>query len=237
MRFATPLRRGRLIQRYKRFLADVELEDGRLVTAHCANPGSLLGAYEPGCEVWLSDAAGPGRKLDFAWQLIRIGDTLVGINTGHPNRLVAEAIAQGGIPELAGYARLRREVRYGRNSRVDLLLEHPERPPCFVEIKNVTMRRNPGAGAPVEFPDSVTERGRKHLGELADQARRGARAVLFFLAQRQDCEYCVVAADIDPAYAVALGVAVAAGVEILCYRCAVREEGIEISDRIPFVMP
>jgi sugar fermentation stimulation protein A len=170
MKFPDPLIPGRLARRYKRFLADVELEGGELVVAHCANPGSMLGLAEPGMRVWLSPARNPARKLKYSWELTAIGDGLVGIHTGHPNGIVAEAIAAGRVPELAGYESLRREVRYGRNSRIDLLLESPERPPCYVEVKNVHLSRRQSVA---EFPDSVTERGAKHLEELARVAESG----------------------------------------------------------------
>jgi sugar fermentation stimulation protein A len=167
MIFPDPLVRGTLLRRYKRFLADVDLETGETVTAHCANSGSMLSVDAPGSEVWLSPARNPDRKLKYTWELIRIGETLVGINTGHPNAIVAEAVAAGEIPELNGYTSARREVKYGRNSRIDLLLEGPGRPRCFVEVKNVTLKRESGPDYPVEFPDAVTARGTKHLLELS----------------------------------------------------------------------
>ena len=178
MEFPDPLIKGRLVRRYKRFMADVELDDGSVVVAHCANSGSMLSVNLPGSEVWISPARNPDRKLRYTWEMARIGSTLVGINTGWPNALAAEAIAAGKVPELAGYASLRREVKYGRNSRIDLLLEDPERPKCYVEVKNVTMRRDLSDGAPVEFPDGVTARGTKHLGELADMVAEAQRAGL-----------------------------------------------------------
>jgi len=231
MRFPTPLLRGRLVRRYKRFLADVELDGGGAVTAHCANPGSMLGLTEPGAEVWLSPAANPARKLKYTWELVRAGDGLVGINTGHPNALAAEAIAAGRIPELAGYPELRREVRYGRNSRIDILLEGAdEGPPCHVEIKNVHLSRRGGVA---EFPDSVTARGAKHLAELGDVVRAGGRAVMLYLVQRGDCGRFAIASDIDPAYDAALKTALDQGVEALCYACAVTTEGIEVTKPLP----
>jgi sugar fermentation stimulation protein A len=231
--FDEPLIRGTLVRRYQRFLAEVTLETGETVTAHCANSGSMLSVNAAGSEVWLSAARNPIRRLRYTWELIRVGNTLVGINTARPNRLVAEAIARGAIPELTGYAVTRREVKYGRNSRIDLLLEGPDRPPCFIEIKNVTLRRDSRSGGPLEFPDAVTERGTKHLRELAEAVQGGARAVMVYLAQRDDGDHFVIAGDIDRAYAEALRAAMAAGVEALCYRCRVSVSGISVRDRVP----
>ena len=228
MKFPESLIRGTLERRYKRFLADVRLGDGRLVTAHCPNPGSMLSVDAPGSDVWLSPASHPERRLRYTWEMIRVGRSLVGINTGRPNRLVEEAVVAGTIAELTGYASLRREVRYGRNSRVDLLLEGPGRPPCYVEVKNVTMRRGRGADAPAEFPDSVTARGTKHLDELAAMVADGARAAMVFLVQRADCRRFTVAADIDGTYARTLIRARAAGVEMLCYGCRLTTREIEV---------
>jgi len=224
MHFPRPLVRGILLKRYKRFLADIRLPDGTLTTAHCANPGSMLGVAEPGSEVWLLPSADPRRKLAWSWELIRVGDALVGINSAHPNRLAAEAIAAGRIPELRGYERVRREVAYGRASRIDLLLEGQGRPICYVEVKNVHLRRGDAA----EFPDSVTARGAKHLGELGAMAAAGHRAVMLYVVQRGDCSRFAIAADIDPVYAIAFAQARAAGVEMLCYYCLIDTEAIEI---------
>jgi sugar fermentation stimulation protein A len=224
MLFPRPLVRGTLLRRYKRFLADIRLADGSEIVAHCANPGSMLGLNEPGAEVWLLASADAKRKLAWSWELIRVGEHFVGINTGLPNRLAVEAIAGGRIPELAGYPSLRREIGYGDASRIDLLLEAPGRPICYVEVKSVTLRRRRLA----EFPDSVTARGAKHLAELAAMARAGHRAVMLYVTQREDCAGFAVASDIDPAYARALAAARAAGVEALCYYCRVSPDGIEI---------
>ncbi|MBC8269463.1 MAG: DNA/RNA nuclease SfsA [Rhodospirillaceae bacterium] len=229
MKFPDPLIAGRLVKRYKRFLADVELEDGTIVTAHCANSGSMLSVKEPGSEVWLSPARNPERKLRYTWELIKIGKTFVGINTALPNAIVEEAIKRDKIPELAGYASLRREVKYGNNSRIDLLLEDPARPICYVEVKNVTLRRGLNKGDPVEFPDSVTTRGAKHLVELADMVKQGQRSVMMYLVQRQDGDTFTIAGDIDPDYKAGLETAIAAGVEVLCYQCTLNTKGIEIS--------
>jgi len=228
MKFPDPLIPGTLVKRYKRFLADVTLASGDVVTAHCANPGSMLSVNAPGSEVWLSPARNPERKLRYSWELIRIGETLVGINTGHPNALVEEAVRAGAIPELAGYGTIRREVKYGKNSRIDLLLEDGRRPKCYVEVKNVTMRRDLSPAGAAEFPDAVTERGAKHLRELADMVKEGARAAMLFLAQRSDSRRFTIAADIDPTYAAGLKAAMAAGVEVLCYGCRLNPQGIRV---------
>ena len=225
MQFAAPLVRGTLLRRYKRFLADVRLDNGETVTAHCPNPGSMLSVNHPGSQVWLSRADKATRILAYTWELIRVGQALVGINTGRPNRLVADALSRDLIPELSGYSSLRREVRYGRNCRIDLLLEQPGRPTCLVEVKNVTMRRSLGTGGPIEFPDSVTARGLKQIAELADEARRGNRAVMLYIAQRSDAERLAFASDLDPAYGRAVLAAADAGVESYGYRCQVDVEG------------
>lgn len=224
MRFPRPLVRGVLLRRYKRFLADVRLMDGTETTAHCANPGSMLGLNEPGAEAWLLPSVDPRRKLAWSWELVRVGDGFVGINTSRPNGLAAEAVAAGRIPELSGYERLRRDRAYGRASRIDLLLEGPGRPICYVEVKNVHLRR----GRFAEFPDSVTARGARHLAELGAMAEAGHRAVMLYVVQRADCAAFRVAADIDPVYDMAFAKARAAGVEALCYYCRVGRDGIEI---------
>jgi len=233
MKFPDPLIPGRLSRRYKRFLADVELENGEIVVAHCANPGSMLGLADPGSEVWLSPSRNPARKLKYSWELIAVDGHLVGINTSHPNGIVEEAIRAGSIAELTGYAGLRREVRYGRNSRIDLLLEDENRPPCYVEVKNVHLKRKPEAA---EFPDSVTARGTKHLIELAEAAEAGARSVMLYLVQRGDCDRLEIAADIDPVYDRTLREAMGRGVEALCYSCNVGRETIEVDRRLPLAM-
>jgi sugar fermentation stimulation protein A len=224
MLFPAPLVCGTLVRRYKRFLADVVF-DGETATAHVANSGSMLGCADPGSEVWLSPATNPGRKLRWTWELVRAEGALVGINTMHPNRIVAEAIEDGTIPELTGYGAHRREVRYGRNSRIDILLSGEGRPDCYVEIKNVTLRRNGHA----EFPDAVTARGTKHLAELSRMVAGGARAVMLYLVQRGDCDRFRLAANIDSAYAAGLASARAAGVEILCYGCRVTPKEVAVN--------
>ncbi|WP_416897166.1 MAG: DNA/RNA nuclease SfsA [Minwuia sp.] len=222
---------GRLLKRYKRFLADVELPDGSMVTAHCPNPGSMLSLIEgEGQSVWLSHSADPKRKLAWSMELIEVRGIPVCVNTQRPNRAAEAAVAAGRIPELAGYETVRREVRYGEGSRIDLLLQSEARPDCYVEIKSVTMSRAPGL---MEFPDSVTKRGAKHLEELIRVAETGGRAVLFLLSPRPDGERFRPAADIDPVWAETLKRAVAAGVEAICYTCAVSATGLYPADPIP----
>ncbi len=201
-----------LLRRYKRFLADVELADGSMITAHVANPGAMIGLQAPGARVWLSKSPSKTRKLPFSWELIEAdfgnGPELVGVNTMHPNAIVAEALAANAIPELAGYDTIRREVKYGAASRVDFLLEHPSRPPCYVEVKNVHMMRQPGLA---EFPDSVTARGARHLDELAAMVATGARAMMLFVVQIGSSTAFALARDIDPAYGRAFDKACTAG--------------------------
>jgi sugar fermentation stimulation protein A len=223
------------MRRYKRFLSEIELKNGERVTAHCPNPGSMMGLAETGLAVWLSPSRNPARKLAFTWELVDAGTSLVGINTGWANAVVAEAWMDGRIPELSGYQELRREVRYGENSRIDLLLEAPAREACYVEIKSVTLRRDGDrvANPRAEFPDAVTARGAKHLGELARVAQDGGRAVLFYLVQRGDCSRVTVASDIDPGYARAFDDARARGVEVFCYDCQIGPEAIELGRPLP----
>ncbi|MCZ6637518.1 MAG: DNA/RNA nuclease SfsA [Alphaproteobacteria bacterium] len=232
MKFAAPLLRGRLIRRYKRFLSDIELETGERITAHIANPGAMTGLAEPGLEVWLSRSDNPKRKLAFSWELVRVGRHLIGVNTSLPNRLVEEAINRGKISELAGYSSLRREVRYGKNSRIDFLLQGDGRPDCWLEIKNVNLKRTTLA----EFPDAVTARGTKHLHELMDVAAKGDRAVMLYVVQRRDCKAFSIATDIDPAYGAALTEARSKGVETLCYVCKIRRDGIILDAPLPMAL-
>lgn len=221
MKLNTPLTRGTLVERYKRFFGDVRLDDGSIVTAHCANSGSMMGVKDPGSPVWISPNQNPKAKLDWRWEMIEVDGAKVGINTMHPNRIVEEAILDNNIKELTGYAEVRREVKYGKeNSRIDLLLEGPGR--CYVEVKNVTLKRENHA----EFPDAVTTRGAKHLRELLAMVKEGHRAVMVYLVQRADCDYFTVAGDIDPEYEKGLRAAMAGGVEVLCYQCQLSEEEI-----------
>jgi len=229
MRFPAPLVSGRLIRRYKRFLSDVELASGEIVTAHCPNPGAMLGLDTPGSEVWLLPAQNPAAKLRWGWELVRVGEHLVGLNTGRPNRLVEEAVRANRIPQLTGYESCRREVRYGEKSRVDLLLASPGRPPCWVEIKNVHLKR----GAAAEFPDCVTARGARHLDELGNRVEAGDRAVMVYVVQREDCRHFSIARDLDPPYAAAFERALQRGVEAICWDCRVTTTSIEFRAPLP----
>ncbi|MGH1420015.1 MAG: DNA/RNA nuclease SfsA [Hyphomicrobiaceae bacterium] len=237
MKFASPLIRGRLIKRYKRFLADVVLDDtGETVTASCANTGSMKGLLAPNVPVWLSETSSPTRKYRHTWELVENDISgkaqLVGINTGHPNKLIAEAICDNKIGPLKGYASLRREQKYGKSSRIDILLEDEKKGRAYVEIKNVHMMRNKGLA---EFPDSVTARGAKHLDELTEMVSQGHRAVMLYLVQRADATRFTLAPDIDPHYAETFARAMDRGVEAIAYRCKITPTKIWVDKKIPVV--
>jgi sugar fermentation stimulation protein A len=232
MRFQTPLIPARLVRRYKRFLADVMLEaDGREVVAHCPNPGAMLGLAEPGMRVWLEPNDDPKKKLKFGWRLVELAEGhMAGIDTAAPNRVVKEALEARAVPALADYGSVRPEVRYGRNSRVDFLLSEPGLPDAYVEVKNVHLCRAPGLA---EFPDCVTVRGAKHLGDLAEMVAEGHRAVMLYLVQRTDCEVFDLARDLDPGYGAAFDAARGAGVEAICHGTRITCEGVEMADALP----
>lgn len=236
MRFKSPLERGTLIRRYKRFLADVVLADGTETTIHVPNPGAMLGLTEAGLPVWMSRSPDPKRKLPLTLEMVELPETgLVGVNTMNPNRIAEIAIADGAVPELAGYPILRREVRYDENSRIDILLQgDPDaltRPSCWVEIKNVHFSRVPPLA---EFPDCRTERGVKHLKALERVVQAGGRAVMLFVVQRMDCDAFTTADDIDRAYGPALRLAASQGVEVLCYSCHLTPEAIRLDRALPW---
>ncbi len=241
MKLPQPMIPGRLVRRYKRFLADVTLEDtGEPVTASTPNTGSMMSLLDEGNRVWLSVSDDPKRKYRHRWELVEVdgpaGKALVGLNTGLPNRLAEEAIRAGVIPELADYPVIRREVKFGaENSRADLLLKAPDRPPVFIEVKNVTLSRRPGLA---EFPDAVTARGAKHLRELARIVGSGAgRAAMIYMCQRTDAERCALAADIDPGYVEEWCRAKAAGVEMYALACRISPQEVVATHTIPFVEP
>jgi sugar fermentation stimulation protein A len=233
MQFAPPLVEARLIQRYKRFLADVEIPGERYVTVHCPNPGSMLGLAEPGSRCWLSPKT--GTKLPYGWELVETRASgiaaLVGINTGRANAIVAEGLAAGAFPGLPTAA-IAREVKVGAASRLDFRLADAAGEPCWVEVKSVTLSRRPGIA---EFPDARTDRGSRHLAELGRLAEAGARAVLLFLVQRGDCREVRLAADIDPTYAAAMTQARAQGVEIRAFSCEISPRGIDAGREIAFI--
>ena len=231
MLFPAPLVPATFVRRYKRFFADVVLADGTELTAHCPYPGAMLGLNTPGLPAWLSVSDNPKRKLSHTLELVEADGGLVGINTLLPNRLVAEALEAGTIPELSGYASVRREVKYGKASRVDFLLEDPARGRCWLEVKNVHLMRTPGLA---EFPDCVAARSTRHLEELADQAAAGDRAVALFVVQRTDCEAFSACADLDPAFARGLEAAAAAGVEVMAWACEVHPGEVTIRRALPW---
>lgn len=231
MRFQTPLIPATLIQRYKRFLADVELEDGTVVTAHCPNPGGMLGLKEPGLRVWLEPNNDPKKKLKYGWRVADLGNGIwTGIDTAIPNRVVKEALLGKQIPELSAYDTVKPEQKYGKASRIDFLLLQDELPDCYVEVKNVHLLREDDWA---EFPDSVTARGAKHLGELADMAELGHRAVMLYLVQHTGCARFKLAEDLDPKYTHAYHDARTRGVEMLCYACSVSIDEIKLSHPLP----
>ena len=231
MDFAQPLLRGRLLRRYKRFFADVMLDDGREVVAHCANTGAMLGLNAPGTIVWVEPNDDPKRSLRFGWRLVELpGGHWAGIDTAAPNRIVGEALRAGAVPALAGYDSIRAEVRYGAASRVDFLCEGPGLAPAYVEVKNVHLRRSEDWA---EFPDSVTARGARHLEELAGMVATGARAVMLYVVQRTDCARMRLAADLDPAYAAAFAAARAAGVEAVAHGTRISTSGITLGPAYP----
>jgi sugar fermentation stimulation protein A len=229
MTFDPPLIPATMIKRYKRFLADVTLADGSVVTAHCANSGSMLECWAPGWDVRLSLSTNPKRKLKHTLEMLHNGRCWIGVNTMTPNRVVVAAAAAGEIPEIAGYDDYRGEVKYGKNSRIDLLCTRGDEL-CYVEVKNTTLVRE--AGAPYEFPDAVTSRGLKHLQELGDMVEAGHRAVMLFFIQRADGSHFQPARAIDPSYADGLATAHARGVEILAYRAAVSPDGVHLAEPV-----
>jgi sugar fermentation stimulation protein A len=228
MIFKEKLIHGTLLQRYKRFLADIKLDDGTVVTAHCTNSGSMKSCLENGAEVYLTPVNDPKRRTKFTWEMIKINGDWVGINTGNPNKLAFEAISAGTIPELAGYTWVKREVQFG-DSRFDIFAEN-ESGKCFVEVKNVSLK----VGKYALFPDSVTTRGQKHLKTLMEVKAAGMRAVMLYIIQRGDVEVFAPAREIDPDYAKALKIAVNSGVEVIVMQAKVTPEKIELLKKIPF---
>ncbi|WP_299423762.1 DNA/RNA nuclease SfsA [uncultured Shimia sp.] len=232
MRFQTPLVPAVLLRRYKRFLADVRLEDGREVTAHCANPGSMMGLKDEGIKIWLEPNDDPKKKLKFGWRLVdHENGHFTGVDTSVPNRALKAALLAHEIPELATYETVRPEVKYGSNSRIDFLLSGEGRKDLYLEVKSVTLSREDGVA---EFPDSVTARGTKHLEELMAMIDQGHEAMMLYLVQRTDAERVTLAPDIDPAYAETFQRARSAGVQVLAYGCDISPSQIQIGAPLPF---
>ena len=217
-----------LIKRYKRFLADAKLDCGTQITAHCPNTGSMKTCGSPGDRIYLSHNDSPKRKLAYTWELTQTKGGFIGINTHRPNKLVLNAIKDGQIAELSGYQNIRAEVPYGDRSRIDILLEEGKRPPCYVEVKNVTLL----VDDQLAFPDAVSERGLKHIKELEKQLKLGNRAVMFFLVNRPEGDYFRPAKEIDPTYSKALETAQKAGVEVLIYRCSHSLNASKITEKL-----
>jgi sugar fermentation stimulation protein A len=230
--FDPPLVEGRLIARYKRFLFDAELEDGTVISGNCPNTGSMLGLTAPGSRIFMSVHDKPSRKYAHQFEIIEADGTLVGVNTGMPNRIAEEAILARMIPSLGDYPLLAREKRYGVNSRIDILLSGEGLPTAYVEVKNVHFSRTPGLA---EFPDTKTERGAKHLMELGDMAEAGHRAVMLYVIQRGDCSQFRICADLDPTYASAFQRAKTRGVEAYALDCTVSQSQITAKSLIPVV--
>ncbi len=229
MDFETPLIETRLLRRYKRFLADVETDDGSIITVHCPNPGAMLGLDQPGSRAWISDSMNPMRKLRHTLELVEADGEMVGIHTGRTNRLAREAIENGLVDLLPPGAKIRAEQRYGQNSRIDFLLEAIDGSKTFVEVKNVHLVRDPGL---YEFPDSVTARGAKHLADLAAEVHNGHRAIMLYVIQRMDGDQFSIARDIDPGYQAAFRTALDKGVEALAIKCHVTTKGIKPVQRV-----
>lgn len=224
---------GRLIKRYKRFLADVVLSDGREVTVHCPNTGSMKNCADPDSRVWVRDSGNPKRKYPLGWELVEVeGRYLACINTGLANKLIREGIEQGVIAQLQGYTDIRQEVKYGENSRIDLLLEDEEKGRVWVEVKNVTLLDSDGWGS---FPDAVTKRGAKHLQELMAMVQQGDRAVMLFCVPHTGIQQVRPADQIDPEYGRLLREAIAAGVEVIAYAADISPEQISIQREIPVI--
>lgn len=230
MLFPSPLIRGTLLQRYKRFLADIRLDSGESITASVPNTGSMRGLTTPGSQAWLSVSDSPTRKYAHTLQIVRADDTLVGINTALPNKIAEEAILSGMIPQLSGFTTIKREQKYGQNSRIDLLLLGENGQQTYVEVKNVHFKRT---GQLAEFPDSVTARGAKHLAELSEMVKAGHRGVMVFVIQRQDCDSLSVCGDLDPVYAAAFANARQHGVEAYAIRCHISPESIIADQTVP----
>ena len=229
MKFSNNLIKAKFVKRYKRFFSDHILENGQLVTAHCPNTGAMTGVAKEGITSWLSESNDPKRKLKWTWELTQENNTIVGVNTHNPNKIIQEAINNNEIKQLLNYKNLKREVKYGVNSKIDIFLQDDNKSDCYVEIKNVHLSRKKGIA---EFPDGITSRGTKHLKELANVAQDGGRAVMLYLIQRNDCNYFKIAEDIDVEYGKAFIDALNAGVEVICLDTILNTNGINIGKNI-----
>lgn len=235
MEFETPLVPATLTRRYKRFLADCRLDDGTEITAHCANPGSMIGLAGPGTRVWLEPNDDPKKKLKYGWRLVQhLDGHFTGVDTSVPNRMLKAALEAGEVPALSDYDDVRAEVPYGEKSRIDFLLSKEGQPDAYVEVKSVTLCRHPGVA---EFPDSQTDRGARHMLELALMAKQGYRAVVFFLVQRTDASEVRIAEDLDPRYAEAFMKAYGVGVEVIAHSVNISPKGVSLGPQLPVTLP
>lgn len=233
MKFETALLLGTLVKRYKRFFADIELEDGGLITAHCPNTGSMQGVLTPGNKVWVSLVDDPKRKLKYTWQYVEVDGTPIGVNTHNPNKIIHEALLQKQIPELSSYSSIRPEVKYGtENSRIDFLLRDDSTQQCYVEVKNVHYAKSEAGRQMAIFPDSVTTRGVKHLNELMRVVDQGHRAVVIYCIQRSDVDALRFGEEFDPEYAKAANLALKHGVEMFPYTCILSPDQITLDRSI-----
>ena len=225
--------KGRLIKRYKRFFVDVQLDNGEQITAHCPNTGSMMGLLDEGNIVYLSESDNIKRKLKYTLEIIKVKKANVGVNTHRANRIVEKAILEGKIKSLGKKLLLTREVKYGENSRIDFLITNEKKENIFLEVKNVTLSKKNNLA---EFPDSVTERGSKHLIELTKLIKKDKRSIMLYLIQRDDCKKFTTAGYIDPIYENNLKKAIKSGVEVLCYDCTFKNNMIELNKKIKFII-
>ncbi len=232
MIFSNKLVKAKFIKRYKRFFSDHILEDGQKVVAHCANTGAMLGLNEEGITTWLLRNNDPNRKLKWSWELCQNNSTFIGVNTHNPNKIIEEALNKNMIPQLENFISFKREVRYGDNSKIDFLINYSNKPDCYLEIKNVHLSRKKNIA---EFPDSITSRGKKHMSELSKMKKKGYRAVILYLIQRNDCKHFKIAEDIDIEYYKEFNKALKLGVEVICIDTILNEKEISIGKQINLI--
>ena len=230
MKFKRKLLQGILIKRYNRFFVDIKYKN-KIITAHCPNTGSMMGLLNKGNKAWFSVSNNPKRKLKYSLEIIKVGNSLVGINTLLANKLVFEALNLKKIKSLIKFDNIKTEVKFSNNTRFDFLISNSKEK-CLLEVKNVTLSRN---NSIAEFPDAITSRGTKHLVELINAKKKGFQSCILYLIQRQDCKAFKIAEDIDINYKIAFDKAIKAGVKILCYDCKINDEEVELNNQIELV--